>query len=812
MNRFYLSFVFSFLFLISGKQSFAGQVATVLDALDHKPIPFATIKYAATGRGTIADLDGKFKIDNTEKDLKWIEISCMGYENKRIDLPLKSDKIYLSPISKGLTEVVIKPPYDKIRRILNITIANKNDNNPDKYEWYRCKVYYKMLADISLPDSIMKDTGKDIREFKSMMEAQHLLMSETYSIRTWKRPQQLQEEVIGSRFSGLKKSMFTGLITDVLPFHAYTDYISLNGKDYHNPVSRGYEQYYKFDLKEEFVKDNDTIWVLSFKPRAGNYDHLSGSIYINSGGFAISNFIGCAVDTTLHRNVRIEQQYDKITANGQTHWFPVHLNYIIDWEQKTKKSSITYHLKGNSSIDSVSFKEDKVFRFDKAHTVRLLPEADELPDTVWKIMRPEALNRKEVRTYVMIDSFGDAKHFDRFMSYLSKLPEAKVPIGKVDINLNRLFSSNYYENIRAGFGLQTNERLIRWLSVGAWAGYGFGDVHWKYGAFAELYADKHKEFVLKAGYSDDLNDPGRVHINSDLDKNYLNSYLLNRVEQVKTYALGVKKRLGYWSVELTGRKQEMIPKYIYSFAYKGSEYTSFTAKEVSLNLRYAFAERSAPFFSTYYSLGSKYPIWYGKLTSGVLQAGGNDIPYTQAVTALAWQKHINRIGNERFLISAGKLWSNDPLPLSKLFAGNGYRYDQQNNDGLSVYAFGGMITMFPYGYYTDQFVNVIVRHDFDRKLFKLQVPYSSISSTPYIGLQYDMLYGTLQHPEAQHKVAFAVPDNAYHEVGLLLNDIIRLKYLNVYYFTINTGYFYHITPVADFNKNGKLVVGFNVEF
>lgn len=790
------------------------QPVSVLDSTDHKPVPFATVRFGNTGNGTIASLEGIFKLDNTTGGAyHWIEISCLGYNTQKITLPIKGNVIFLSRNANILTEVVVKPPYDKIRRILNKAIAGKDANNPEKYDWYRCKVYYKMTIDLSIPDSALKnDTSADAGEMRDFLEHQHLLMSETYSTRTWKRPQQLQEVVTGSRFSGLRKSLFTGLVTDVLPFHAYTDYINLNGKDYHNPVSKGYEQYYKFDLVDELVQEGDTTWILSYKPRGINANQLKGRVYINSDGFAISHFIGGVLDTSLKRDVRIEQEYQRV-ANGEGRkWFPAHLNYIIDWEQKGKENSYTWFIKGNSRIDSVSFTEDADFRFDKAHTVKLVDKADELTDSAWRRLRPESLDKKEARTYVMMDSFGEVKHFDRYVSYIEHLPEGKLSIGKIDVDLKRLFSSNKYENIRAGLGLQTNDRLLKWLSIGAWGGYGFGDAHWKYGAFAELYADKVHEFTFKAGYADDINDPGRVHLHADLDKNYLNSYLLYRVDNIKMWHAAIKKKLGYWSLELAGRQQQIQPKYLYAFEYRGRDYTQFKAAELSLGFRYAFAERTAPFFNSYYTLGSKYPIWYGRVTAGQLQAGEVAIPYVQALTALTWQKHINRVGNERAMISAGRIWSDDALPLGKLFAGAGYRYDPHSSLDVSIYTFGGFLTMNPYGYYTDQFVSAMLRHDFDRRLYKVTIPGTKVISSPFVGGQYNFLYGTLRQPQAQKQVQFTVPDHGYHEAGALLNNILMIKYLNIYYFTINAGYFYHFGVARQAGNEGKFVAGVNVEF
>jgi hypothetical protein len=655
----------------------------IYDSRSKEAIPFATIKFGDSGQGMVAGLDGKFVLPSelAMPGMSYVEISSLGYQSKKVSLPLQNFNVYLLPDTNSLREVVIKPSRDKVRRIIKAAIARKQANNPDNYDWYSCHVYYKMLADITVPDSLLDDTGKESRQIKEFLRSQHLLLSETYSIRTWGRPQKLQEDVFSTRFSGFKKSMFASLVTDVVPFHCYSDYLTLNGKDYHNPISRGFEQYYSFSLNDELIQGSDTVWMLGFRPRGHNANDLTGTVFINSNGFAISHIIAKANDTMLKMNVRIEQEYMQVPGpDSESRWFPRNLNYIIDWDQQSKKSASTIHMKGTSFIDSISWLEAKDFHFDKAHTIRLRTNAD----TQLNMVRPMSLDAKEQRTYKVIDSLGAKFHSDEIMSYISKLPEGKIPTGIFDFNLNRLFAYNYYENLRLGIGAQTNEKLVRWLSVGGWAGYGFNDKEWKYGAFAEVYADKYKEFVFKAGYSKDINDPGRVSLSPDLDKNYLNSYLLRRVDEVQTYYATVKKKVGYWNAMLEARQQVIIPQYKYSLLSDGSGHNQFNTREASLGLRYAFAERTAPLFGTYISLGSKYPIWYARVTAGILQSGNMNTNYTQALTAIAWQKHINRIGNEHLLLEAGKSWSNEPLPLSKLFAGNGAKYDVNGNVQVSI--------------------------------------------------------------------------------------------------------------------------------
>ncbi len=793
-------------------QSFGQAIkyAKIIDAATKEPVPFATIKYGLNGYGIIADLNGRFEIP---KEVNSIEVSSMGYQTKNVDLPLNNEIIRLLPDAKALQEIIVKPPTEKIRRIINNAIANKPNNNPDKYEQYRCSVYYKMVVDVVLHDTSKKDTSADTRELLHFLDNNHLLMNETFSKRTWKKPQRLQEDVIATRFSGLKKSAFTSLVTDVLPFHAYTDYLTLNGKDYHNPVSRGHEQYYRFGLVNEILQGTDTIWTLSFKPKGNNANDLAGTVNISSNKYAITHIIARANDTMLRLNVRIEQEYTLLHAdNNSTKWFPKHLNYIIDWQLQGNKTPTTMRMCGNSLIDSVSWVVDDNFKFDKTHTVRLKDRADQLNDTTWNQIRPIALNAKEASTYHVIDSIGAEFKFDKYMSYLTKLPEGKIPVGIWDFDIARLFSYNAFEKVRLGMGIQTNEHLVKWLSLGGWAGYGFGDTHWKYGAFAEIYAGKYRDFKLTAGYTDDITDPGRLNISPDLDKNYLKSYLLQRVDKTQTWYVNAKWRKNYWTFTLGGMQQQIMPQYKYALRYNNAELKTFEVQEGSLSWRYAYAERTAPIFGSYYSIGSKYPIVYGRVIAGKLNSNSLQSTYYQAVMAIAWHKHFNRIGYEHILVEGGKSWSDKSLPLSKLFAGNGFKYNSESN--LSLYTFGGMMTIYPYDFYSDQFINVVYRHDFDWKLYKLETNGSSLSSAPNICLQYNMLYGGLSNAYEHELVTFKTPQNPYNEAGMLLNNLVRLRYLNLYYLTFNMGYFYHIEDLkANYNaKNGRFVFGLGIEF
>ncbi|MDQ6757141.1 MAG: hypothetical protein M3004_09410 [Bacteroidota bacterium] len=167
--------------------------------------------------------------------------------------------------------------------------------------------------------------------------------------------------------------------------------------------------------------------------------------------------------------------------------------------------------------------------------------------------------------------------------------------------------------------------------------------------------------------------------------------------------------------------------------------------------------------------------------------------------------NINRLGKERFLLSGGTKFSKQPLPLSKLFAGNGF-----SGQGNFVYAFGAMETMLPYQYYADRFINFYFSHEFNRSLFRAKVS-KGLSIAPKPAIAYNFLYGTLANIAVHNNVNFSIPDKGYHETGLMLNNVFLLKLFGLYHATFNAGFFHNIPNGKNYPQQGRFVYGIGVE-
>ena len=252
--------------------------------------------------------------------------------------------------------------------------------------------------------------------------------------------------------------------------------------------------------------------------------------------------------------------------------------------------------------------------------------------------------------------------------------------------------------------------------------------------------------------------------------------------------------------------QQLEPLYNYTFNQPGINNALYTVTEASLNLRYAYAEKRTPLFGHYVPAGTKYPVVYMKLSGGELVSGIYTTNYASALAAVTYNFHLNHWGKDNFKLMGGILKSrnDDPLPRSLLLAGNGYKIDKGH---LQFYAQGGFLTMLPFTYFTDRFASLMYKHDFDWCFYNIK------SSKPYLSLAYNVMYGSLTPQNAAADAGITAPATGYHETGLLINQLLRINYVNLAYLNLNMGAYYHWTPAAfNFKQNGRFVFGFDIGF
>jgi hypothetical protein len=816
-------FSFSFLLLTYTLTAFPQRQlkGIVADSISGQALPFATIRVDGSTKTFISGINGQFVL-TIPASSKQVSVSYVSYHNRTIPAASlnNNDTIFLAPLASTLGEVIVRPQTEKIKRIINAAVRNKPQHNPELYDLYQCNIYYKMKVDMVPSTRLVGDSSRLRRPPKASVRNKgkppgsdtgghmtsffggnnHLLLSETYSRRFYKRPQQLQDVVYASRFSGLKKTYFGNLVTDIIPFHVYTDYIPLGGNDYLNPIAKGWQQRYDFYLADEITDGNDTTFILTFSPKKKtSFKSLKGMVYINSDGYAISHFISTTTDTISHREIRFDQVYSRVKGK----WFPAELNYDLIYGSSPQTQLFTVTMNGHSIVDAVSYTLTKDFKFNRAYSAKLHDSVDLRTAEDWEKFRRDSLTIKEKNTYRVVDSISEQRKLEKLITGAGKIALGRLPIGIIDVDFLRLLASNDYEGTRLGIGLYTNEKLSKCYSVGGWMGYGFKDKKMKFGLSSTFFVKGNKDNWLRLSYNDDYQNAGNTHLHAEIDRSGYRNWILAQVDRIKEYGLTAHTQRGYFEIEANGIKQELSSLFENNFQYSGKNYKTFNVQEVNIGLRYAYGEKRIPMFGNYFPISTKYPVIYFRPAFGTIKAGDYSAKYVRALAGVTYSKRLNRWGKDAYRLEAGFIHSFDDMPLSKSFllASKGFR-----RKGLNYYAWGGFLTMRPYDFYSNSYVSFLYKHDFEKILWRTKF------SKPYISIAHNMMYAGLKRENKIANAGIASAVSGYHESGILLNQLLQKNFFGLSYIYLNAGAFYHWTSSFDWKRNGLFVIGISTGF
>ena len=405
----------AFLMLILGANLNAQNTihGKIIDARTRETLAFANI-ITNNGIKTTADMDGVFSFESLQPITR-LKCSYVGYEKTdavigNITAPIV---IEMKPLVNELHEIIIAGGNDPANRIIRKTIANRESNNPENRHSFSYNCYNKMTADF-----LFYKNKRDSIYLSQTLKNSRLLLAESVTKRKFLKPDWSEEVISGTKFSGFKNPTFAALATDLQPFSFYQNHVKLFDIRYLNPIADGSLKKYKFRLQDEIYKDRDTVFIISFKPAPGkNFDGLEGLLYISSNQYAIQNVIATPFEKGKI-DIKIQQQY-RFTNNQ--YWFPEQLNYTITVKEYPNKDTGIY-LEGKSYLSDVVFDIPLSAKDFSAETVRMEENAAAKNALFWQTSRPGPLTPIEQQTYKVIDSIGQAQHFDRYLTVMEKLP------------------------------------------------------------------------------------------------------------------------------------------------------------------------------------------------------------------------------------------------------------------------------------------------------------------------------------------------------------------------------------------------------
>ncbi len=762
---------------------------TIIEKTTKLPIAFASVAYQkqSSQAGVISDIYGSFEIFDPQ--IKSLTVSCVGYKQTKIllspELDLSNFIVEMETDTLNINEIIITPSNNPAIRIIKNVLKNKEKNNFENYNKYRYQCYIKSIYDFKISNNATALDSIAIRKNK-FLNKHALFISESVALCS-RINNRTDNKIIATKTSGFKNPLiglsFFSSFHNSISF--YNNNIPLfkipitNDKtieEYLSPLSDDCLKSYNFSLEESFVSSIDTIFVIKYYPKKNtNFNGLQGSFYISSNGYAIKNIVAEPSEKGLI-DFKFRQDYEYINER----WFPAKLDEEIGFVSMQINRNIKAYpvYLVTSKIENVDFNPSINYDSINYEKVYLDHISIQNSDPILKIARLDSLNIREKNTYLFMDSIGKEHKFDYWAELYPKLMSGKIPMNILDIDISKVYSFNKYEGSRLGIGLYTNENLSKLISLGGFVGYGFKDSKLKYGGQLVFDINRSKEIQLKFSYQNNLKEPG-LDLNEDYTilsfGDYFRRYIAYRLDNFIEEKAELNFRLFRFIKVSTGLSiKEMRPTYEYQ--YKGIPLTNFHADEIQISVKYAFGEESATIGSQRIINKKGNPIVNITYKKGINLFNKQSYTYNRIESTLDIIAYKGRIGQSNIRLASGLI--DKSVPYSLLFTSEG-----SNNSTLPLVMNNTFQTMKPYEFLSDKYLNLFYSHNFGSLLFK------SPKFKPQFVIVQNSGWGTLRNSSYQG-IDFKEKDKGYLESGLIINNILKLKYINAFYIGFGIGTFY----------------------
>ncbi|WP_044118288.1 DUF5686 family protein [Alkaliflexus imshenetskii] len=735
------------------------------DKTSGEPVAFANILFSEKQEGTISDIQGQFLIPDVA-GVEFIRISCLGYKSETLATnTLKNNQeLFLVSISVELSQITILPGKNPAIPIMQNAVANRYKNNPDQNTAYKCIIYHKMSFGMETPDTLTT-LDKSLEKLWNFNRDNDFLLIESVSEKKHLPPNKTNERIISGRVSGFQQPALAMLPTQLQPFTFYNNYIRLLDSEFLNPVSPDGLRTYLFILEDSIINNHgEKIYYISFEPRKNApMRGLKGSLHIHTPSFAIQSVSATTIDHQSPISLSIRQNY---AIHDGLHWFPEQLETRLRMSRTVTGQSFPFPIigEGKSMVTAVQLNpplSEKDFS-----AIELIDETAFRETPSIEKWRYQPLTARDSATYRMIDSLGRAHRFDRFITLQKNLLNGYLPLGSLNLNVNKLLDYNHYEGIKPGIGLQTGDRISKKISLEGFYSRSTKSGDDNYGGSLRINMAPLMEQSLKFFAEKDLYETGGFSFLDGfppLSDERFKRFATQTVDRATKYGGNFTSRVGTkLKTEFSYAYNDVTPVILYPFFTDAltETVTPFQTHEAAMRVKWQPLLRVAHSGFGLTPLGNEFPAFWLNIRSGI---GNETEKFNYTATEFQFENNfrVNPLIAASVRITSGNIWGEPTL--TQLYSTFG-----TSRRGLSLESRYSFATMRPNEFAASSFSLLFIRTSIPTRInhagkFKPVITLSSSAGWADISNQYKPIVQTF--------------NKGFYESGIYIGNILKQMFL-----------------------------------
>ncbi len=738
------------------------QKTRIIDATTNEGIPFAQLTNQETNVNYTSDVRGDVKLNHGEQ----VNVSHPFYNSRSVKLD-KNDSLFIVELNPRGN---IQFDEEQLRS------GNEILENYHKSLSLTSALRQESFDFLSFTEIEVLEQSK-----KSSKSWEHVKTVETITENRYTFPDKKYSRVITSHYLDGDSSELR-----YIPLHTYSisernEYITAMGLKFYNPLFKSAYRQYDFALIESNAKAKDTIHMVLFKPKPHRkFLGMTGLLYFtngtheNRGGYFLPNNLKIQDFSVAYTQVPTKKK--SVFMKEVVIVLP--LNNIPNFKSKSKiifnsrNSSPNFDIKNTSNtkwLDLTLFDNKK----------------DSTSDDTWMMTQ---INREQVE-YIKKDTADRKFVSSNALSVMGKIFEERIGYRTRYFNINNVFAINRFEAVRIGLGLQSHENISDVFSIGGYIGYGIKDGKFKYGGNLGAYFGPQRNNLLSIKYMRDLREPGVVGY-LDKRQDLVKDFFTSRMDDYRSAQVTLRSKLNsFVTASALLNNYSLKPLYDYVYTPQQSDLSdtqtfNFTETSVLFNIGTPFIEHPNLRYVIY---GNKTVTsnLFLNITRGWNGLLGGEYDYWKWNGRLKSTIQMHEDSKISMVLDGGIMTTDQPYQV--MYGGPGTEFKLT---GIIIH--NAFQTMKLYGFFTDRYIHSFVNYNFGNVIFKKS------KFKPELALALNLGWGKIKgNKDIHEEIEVRDYSDGYYEAGVMINNLLRLKFYKYFYGGLGVGTFVGFGPDAE---------------